>query len=125
MSVRRLDSSGEPIFGRGVAIIPTSSEEVAVRLGMRLKLMKEEWFLNRNEGVAWLDRGSGEARIFGASADQQLLESEVKRTVLETDGVASLILYQQAFDHETRRATVKFTATDIYGQAIPMTVVLP
>jgi hypothetical protein len=125
MSVRRLDNTGEPVFGRGTAIIPSSSEEVAVRLGMGLKLMKEEWFLDRQAGVAWLDRGAGEPRVFGASADQQLLASEVKRTTLETDGVSSLVSYEQAFDHETRRATVKFIATDIYGQTIPMTVVLP
>jgi hypothetical protein len=125
MSVRRLDSTGEPMFGAGMALLPSGSEEVAVRLGMRLKLMKEEWFLDRTAGVGWLDRGAGEPRVFGASADLQLLESEVKRTVLETEGISTLLSYRQAFDHETRRATVEFTVTDIYDQIIPLTVVLP
>ena len=125
MSVRRLDSSGEPVFGVATSTLSTGSEEVAVRLVMRLKLFKEEWFLDRSAGVAALDMGSGEPRIFGAKADPQLLESEVKRTVLETEGISSLLSYAQVFDHETRRAQVEFEAADVYGQVIPVSVVLP
>lgn len=125
MSIRNLDETGEPIFGKGVAFLPTGSEEVALLVVLRLKLMKEEWFLDRTAGVGWIDLGAGEKRIFGASADPAFLEAEVKRTILETKGIASLVSYEQVLDHETRQATVTFVATDIYAEVLKKTVVFP
>lgn len=125
MSVRRVDSSGEPVFGKPTSIIPASSEAVAVTLAMNLKLMKEEWFLDRTAGVGWIDLGSGEPRIFGGSSDPQLLESEVKRVTLSTSGVASITSFSMNFDHDTRRADVSVTVADIYGGVFPMNLVIP
>ena len=125
MSVRRIDSDGEPVFGRPVSIIPASSEEVAVTLAMNLQLMKDEWFLDRTAGVGWIDRGSGEPRIFGASADLQLLEAEVKSTTLRTAGVSSLASFSLDFDHDTRRAAIAAQVTDIYGGVFPLQLVIP
>jgi len=125
MSVRRLDDAGDPIFGRSTSIIPSGSFEVATRLGMNLKLMKDEWFLDRTVGVALLDVGSGEPRVFGGHADPDFLASEVKRVVLSTDGVSALLSFSLDFDHETRRADVKAVVSDVYGQAIPIKVIIP
>lgn len=126
MSVRRIDqTTGEPVFGRKTSILPSGSEAVATLLIMRLKLMKDEWFINRTAGVGWLDQGSGEPRIFGKSADEQLLEAEVKRVTLETPGVASLLSYAQTFDRETRRASVMVSVSDVYGEVITKGLVIP
>lgn len=124
-SVRRIGSDGEPVFGRPVSIIPASSEAVAVTLAMNLQLMKEEWWLDRTAGVGWLDMGSGEPRIFGPSADLQLLESEVKSAILRTNGVSSLAAFSLAFDHDTRRASIAAQVTDIYGGVLPLQLVIP
>jgi hypothetical protein len=92
---------------------------------MNLKLMKEEWFLDRTAGVGWMDLGSGEPRIFGASADEQLLQSEIKATTLKTPGVASIITFSSTFDHDTRRASIAMVVSDIYGETLPINLVLP
>jgi len=125
MSVRRLDSTGEPVFGRATAMIPTSSAEVAQLLYQRLHVFQEEWFLDRTVGLAAIDLGSGEPRIFGASADNQFLESEVRRVVLSTPGISALVSCVVVVDRETRRAEVSATVTDVYGEAISLQTVLP
>lgn len=125
MSVRRLDSTGEPVFGRLASIITTGSEEVVVTLALRLKVMKEEWFLDQSVYVGWVDLGSGDPRIFGGSADPRLLESELKRVILGTPGVSALLDFQLIFDHDTRRARVTGRVADVYGEALPIDLVLP
>lgn len=98
---------------------------MVVTMAMRLKLMKEEWFLDQSVYVGWIDLGSGNSRIFGGSADPQLLESEVKRVVLGTPGVSALLNFQLDFDHDTRRAQVTGQVADIYGEVLPLDMVLP
>jgi hypothetical protein len=124
MSVRRLDSAGEPVFGKKTSVVPASSEAVAIQLAMNLKLIQGEWFLDQTAGVAWLDSALGNG-IFGGGADLQFLESEVKRVTLGTAGVSALLSFDLAFDHETRRAAVFLVVSDIYGEAIPVEVVIP
>lgn len=125
--IRRISSTGEPVFGKAISIIPPSSEEVLTRLCLRLRLFKDEWFLNRNDGVGFFDIGiSGDnPRVFGHSADQNVLESEVKKAVLETDGVVSMTSFTLEFDHETRKVSIIGSIVDIYGEALPFNVVIP
>lgn len=125
MSVRRLDSTGEPVFGRKTSILRAGSEEVLTRINMALKLAKEEWFLDENAGVAWFEDSSKAPRIFGGHADEQLLASEIKRVILSVNGVSTLLSFTLTLDHDTRRASVDCTYSDVYGEALSLSLVLP
>ena len=125
MSVRRLDSTGEPVFGVKTAILGPSTLEVLTLINLNLKLIKGEWFLDQTLGVRWFDDGSGDPPILGVAADEQLLASEIKKVILSVNGVSALLSFSSQLDHETRRVAVDCVYADVYGEAIPLSQVLP
>jgi hypothetical protein len=127
MSVRRLDVNGDVVFGRLTSIIPTGSEATSAILLQNLRLYLGEWFLDSLVGVAAfdLDNDPTSERILGGKTDPILLEAEIKRVVLETDGVSELLSFSLTVDNETRRAVVSLTYRDIFGEAIPFNTVFP
>lgn len=109
MQVRRLDRNHDMTFGRGLASLARDQEAVAQRVKTRLYLLQAEWFLDTDAGVPYLQR------ITAKPTDLFYTESVIKKTVLETEGVALITEFEMDYNRETRKLAVIMTITTIYG----------
>lgn len=109
MQVRRLDHNHDWTFGNGINSYCTQSEAVAQMVKTRLWSFANDWFLDLEHGLPWLEK-------MGKAVNLQALELRIKRQVLETQGVKELTAYQSQFDAESRSLTVSIDYVDIYGQ---------
>ncbi len=78
----------------------TDLEEVAQRVKTRLLVFKEEWFLDEREGMPWFQD------ILSKPMDQGFVESEMKRVILETEGVEKLTAFSLDYNSLERRLYV-------------------
>ncbi|MDA9008634.1 hypothetical protein N9K16_01595 [Alphaproteobacteria bacterium] len=90
----------------------TDLEQVAQRVKTRLLMFKEEWFLDEREGMPWFQD------ILVKPMDQGFVESEMKRIILETEGVEKLTTFSLDYDSIERRLEVEFSAESIYGSLV-------
>jgi hypothetical protein len=95
MIMRREDENGDFVFGHSMADYLTENAAIALLLENRLMLWLSEWFLAITEGVNW-------PAILGSMPPAtRLLEAEVRRCVLATEGVEAINNLQMTFDHRT------------------------
>ena len=123
MNLRRLDASND--YTMGALSRLRDADAVAQLIVTKLRLAWGDWFLNPTAGVSWYDLGDGNQAIMGGLADQAFAEAELKRVILSTTGVSSLMAFNLKLDHETRRATVSATVITLYGVPTAIEVVLP
>jgi hypothetical protein len=109
MLVRRIDGNHDMTFGHGIADMAVEAEACAQNVKTRLLLLQQEWFLDTDAGVPWLQD------IMVKPANLALAESIVKRIILETEDVSELRSFSMTFDRNTRRLTIFATVANIYG----------
>jgi len=109
MIVRRLNNDFDISFGHGLSDYARDQEAVAQNVRTRLQLLREEWFLDVDAGVPYLQE------IMVKPANLPLAESYIKQTIIDTDGVDELRNFSMDFDRETRKLVVSSTVSTIYG----------
>lgn len=109
MLVRRLDEGHDMTFGQGVANYARDDEATAQKVKTRLLLLFNEWFLDTDAGVPHLQQ------IMVRPSNLPLAEAIIKRTIIETEGVAKLRSFAMTYDRETRRLTIQATVANTYG----------
>lgn len=107
MTVRRLDKNHDWTFGQGLGNYANDSEEIAQNVKTRLLSFENDWFLDLEHGLPWLEAMDKASRL----AD---LEPTVKRTVLETEGVVRIIGYKEELNKE-RKLTISINYVDRFG----------
>lgn len=108
MIVRRIGPDFDMTFGQGLANYARDAEATGQSVKTRLQLLREEWFLDTTAGVPYLQE------ICVKPENLPLAESEIKRTILETVGVASIESFELIFTPETRRLVVRASVRTIY-----------
>lgn len=108
MRVRRLDANHDWTFGQGFANYAGESEAIAQCVQTRLWSFVNDWFLDLEHGLPWLEQMERAVNL----ADWEI---KIKQQVLETIGVEKITAYHANFDPETRRLTVEIGYLDIYG----------
>lgn len=108
MIVRRLDDAHDMTFGQGIANMAQDAESVAQRVKTRLLLLLNEWFLDTDAGVPYLQD------VAVKPANLPLAEAVIKQTILDTDGVQEVRSFSMALDPNTRRLTIQAKVTTIY-----------
>lgn len=109
MILRRLDENHDMTFGQGIGNFATNQEATAQAVRTRLLLLEEEWFLDTEAGVPWLQR------VMVKPADLPLVEALIKAEILGTEGVQSIESFSMAFDPNTRALEIAVTVKNIYG----------
>jgi hypothetical protein len=118
MHVRKLDSNGDEMRGRGMANFHYGSRATAQRLECNLKVILGEWFLDANEGVPWYQDGTDVEPILGhMPANAAYAEATLKARILTTNGVASITSFDLVFDRNTRMVTINASGKDVDGDA--------
>lgn len=109
MRVRRLDKNHDWTFGQGFANYANESEAIAQCVKTRLWSFTNDWFLDLNHGLPWLEK-------MGRRVDLSLWEMRIKRYVLETYGVKSISSYVADYNPDTRKLTIDISYIDIFNE---------
>lgn len=113
MRVRKLDANGDFAFGQGSANYWANAPEgVGQSIATRLKLIKGEWFLDVTAGTDW------NGKILGRKS-QASYDGEIKRVIMGTIGVASLLSYSSNLFG--RHLTITASVQTIYSTT-PVTI---
>ena len=107
MRYRQMDDSGDMQLGR---FLVDSPETVAQAVITRLKLWKEEWFLDVTEGTPWLQL------VLGHNTKGTALHA-IRQRILDTQGVTSVDNLDFTLDDDQRSLTVSAEVSTDYGEA--------
>ena len=102
---RSFDENGDYAINRFVSESAATIQAVATRL----RLFKGEWFLNLESGVPWYQR------VFIKPARLNEVDKIIRNKITQTEGVDQLTSFDLRFDRDTRKLSVSFSATTIYG----------
>lgn len=116
MLVRRLSDNHDMTFGQGVSNMARDDESCAQRVKTRLLLLFNEWFLDTDAGVPYLQD------VTIKPANMPLAEAVIKRTIIETEGVKEIRSFSMTLDPNTRRLTINATVANIYDSTINIKV---
>ena len=109
MRVRALDKNHDWTFGQNRQNYLTESACIYQNVNTRLQSFENDWFLDMDHGLPWLE-------AMEKPADMSRIESMVKLQVLQTEGVATLDEFSLNINPNTRKLKVELRYTDIYGQ---------
>ncbi len=118
MKVRRLDASHDWTFGGGIRNYARDSEAIAQNVRTALLSLYSDWFLDLEHGVKWF-------RYLTRNPDLQAMETELKNTVLNVDGVSQLTGFEIDLDPDTRQCTISVTYIDIFDKKNGVNIVSP
>lgn len=107
MKTRALDSAGDWQFGRGLQSFVTEKNALKQNISTRLKSWKSDCFFAMDDGVDWqnfLDIGK-----------KRFLDIDIKRVILQTEGVLRISSYTSTLNTGTRAATISATVATIFG----------
>lgn len=96
-----------------------SSSQIAQNLGIRLRFVMGEWFLDITQGIPYYEE------IFRKNPNQIQIESILKQEIVQTRGIAELISFEANFDKRRRVFSAVFSARSIEGEEILKEMELP
>jgi hypothetical protein len=115
MRYRPLSPTGDFTIGKPWLI--NSPQAVGQAILTRLKLWLGEWFLDITDGTAYPTGVLAER--YGKQPD-----AIIKRRILGTPGVVSLVSYSSVFDHKSRTLTVNAAVQTLYS-VTPVAITIP
>ena len=95
-----LTVDGDWDLSSGDAIVITETYSIRQNLDIRMQFFQGEWFLDRRLGVPWFQT------ILVKGTGLPLVNSILKRTILETPGVLELVSYNSTYNGANRSLSV-------------------
>lgn len=108
MKVRAIDEGHDWKFGFNQSDHKEFSEAVKQNVLTAILTVRGDWFLALEVGIDWVN-------YLGRSSNLQLLEADLKSSVLNVDGVLRIDNISIELEREKRKATVNIEYTDIYN----------
>ena len=87
------------------------AERVAQSIGIALRTWRPEWFLDKTEGVPYLDE------VLGKNKREEIVEAVIRAQILMVDGVRSITKFTISVDDKTRKAFVDYEVDSNEGIA--------
>lgn len=85
-------------------------DSVSQRIKQRLLVLAGEWFLDKEKGLPYIDE------LFSKKeGDTRLIESVIRKTIVETPGVKSLLSFSVNYRNEERVGSISFTVSTTEG----------
>lgn len=109
MIIRNSTADGDFIFGKGLSDYLRDQSAILHNIRTRLLSWRGDCFFAVAEGVDYnnfLDVGT-----------KDFLDSDIKRVVLQSEGVVIINQYESELNRTTRGFTARITVTTIYGTA--------
>lgn len=107
MKTRALDAMGDWQFGRGLQSYVTEKNALKQNIATRLRSWRNDCFFAMDDGVDWnnfLDIGK-----------KAFLDIDVKRIILQTEGVLRISSYTSTLNATDRAITISATVATIFG----------
>lgn len=101
----KLTSDGDIQLTGGIIDMIDGDELTAQKCRTVLGTNKGEWFMNGNEGISF-------SSMLGKNITEDMQRSQIELGLRQVDDTFSLTEFSREFDNRTRRATIKFTATN-------------
>ena len=95
---------------------PTTSgvaDACVQRLYIRLKTLFQEWFLNVEYGVPYLEK------ILGKRVKRETVDMIIQEQILQDRGVKEIVSFESSFDNPSRVYSCKFTVRAEDGTITP------
>lgn len=108
MKTRALDANGDWQFGRGLQSYKTERDALEQNISTRLKSWKNDCFFSMSDGVDYanlLDKGT-----------KALLDLDIKRCLLQTEGVLRIDSYSSTLDQTSRELVIVSEVFTIFGK---------
>ncbi|MFQ1006032.1 hypothetical protein [Gilliamella sp. CG22] len=110
MKVRELDNNHDWTFGQGLANYLHQSDAIAQCVKTKLLSLKKDWFLDRNDGIAWFD-------YLAKNPNTKQLEIDIKKQIFNIEGVISIDEFDILLDSEMREFLIQITYTDKFNNS--------
>lgn len=125
--VRKLDESGDWMFGRGLQSYHSGSPATVQRARCRILLVQGEWFLDTSDGTPWfeIEDQPDVQPILGVTRNLGYTEAVLKARILGTDGVVSIESFTPTMNPETRKYSAAARVTDEDGVTGTIVIVSP
>ena len=108
MIVRELDNNHDWTFGRGFTNYLNGSDSIAQCVKTKLFALKRDWFLNRDDGIAWFD-------YLTKNPNTKQLEIDVRTEIFKVEGVLNIDEFDILLDPENRQFLIQITYTDKFN----------
>ncbi len=112
MIYRRLDANGDYTFGQGKQDFLRDIDAVGQAIMTRLKLLLEEWWEDRQDGLPlWQS-------ILGATGAQntRIADSLIRARILGTENVTGIASFTSSFDRAPRAYQFRAVVDTVYGK---------
>jgi len=109
--------TGDLVITNGRLIATTGLTAVVQGVRRRIQMIAGEWYLDLDYGVRWFERAGVPAAsaIFGQKFDQAKCDLELRRAILATPGVTSVIKMDISYSSTTRALSVAWQARCVFG----------
>jgi len=109
--------TGDLVIANGRLIATTGLTAVVQGVRRRIQMIAGEWYLDLDYGVRWFERAGVPAAsaIFGQKFDQAKCDLELRRAILATPGVTSVIKMDISYSSTTRALSVAWQARCVFG----------
>lgn len=107
MIIRNTTPEGDFTFGKGIQDYRRDLSAILLNIQTRLKSWKGDCFFAAAEGVDYnnfLDIGT-----------KNFLDSDIKRVILQSEGVLKIQTYESTLDRENREFTGRASIITIFG----------
>ncbi len=109
MRYRALTAEYDYSFGQGQANFLINSPEAVGQLVLtRLRLLRGEWFLDKQEGTPY------STLILGTNTSGTY-DAAIRAQILATQGVTGLVNYSSSLNTATRKLTITANVDTVYG----------
>lgn len=113
-----LDDNNDLVIERYDLQLVTGLSLIKQRLTQRFRFYFNEWYLATNEGVPYFEE------ILIKGPDRVRVESILKSTIVETEGVTSLTAFELDYNNETRSLSLVFSCETDQGLIEEMEITL-
>ena len=107
MRVRGLTADGDWSWGNGKANYKNDSKFIKQSVVTRVKSFKYDWFLDIQTNIDWWN-------ILGQKNNEEIIRSQVYKTVSETEGVTAIKSLEINTNTETRNATITISLKTVF-----------
>jgi hypothetical protein len=101
-------------------------EAVVLGVTTRMRMVRGEWFQDRDAGVPWLpnDVVAADRAILGGKFNRARVDADLRAAIMSTPGVVEVLAMDIAFDGATRALTVAWKARAAWGDTAADTLTL-
>ena len=109
--------TGDFVYLNGRRVLATGIGAVVQGIRRRINIVAGEWFLDLDLGVRWFERSgvSATAAIFGQKFDATKADAEIRRAILATPAVTSVLRLDVLFVGVTRGCSITWQARCAFG----------